>query len=281
MKTDLKNPYNDVTATVELITPEYAKDLLKKNIKNRNLNNKTVRYYESQIKRGQWVMNGEPIIITKGGVLGDGQHRAWAIVNSNIPVWGLIVRGIPDEAFPTIDTGKSRSNSDILSIYDIRNSKKIAAIISSYKGVCANMVDYRGFNCKDMNISRLDVLNEYNSSPDLYQNILSELLRCIRKVRLLRESEMGGYATYLIKDKKYPFETVLTFFRALHGLDKTENETFEVLRNKIINSLASQYRMDAKLKKALIVKSWNAYISGKSFKVLSWNPEKEVMPQFI
>lgn len=57
----------NLSVKVETITPELAREYLKANTFNRELNEKTVNSYVRQIKEGQWKLNGETIAFSRGG----------------------------------------------------------------------------------------------------------------------------------------------------------------------------------------------------------------------
>lgn len=115
-------------AEVEIIDPAYAKQLLEQNPLNRTLSEATVRRYSSDMKNGRWVNNGQGIILTADGTLLDGQHRLAAVVASQVTCAMMVVRGAPKDAFVTLDSGKARNLSDVLSIEGFNNTHVLAAM---------------------------------------------------------------------------------------------------------------------------------------------------------
>jgi|APSaa5957512576_1039674.scaffolds.fasta_scaffold44889_2 hypothetical protein len=113
----------------ETITPEVAKALLDKNINNRNITQSHLALIKSEILSGNWQYNGQPIIIGEDGRLLDGQHRLTAVVETGIPIDTAVIRGIADDAFVTIDTGKVRGGADVLSIAGSKYGSHIASAI--------------------------------------------------------------------------------------------------------------------------------------------------------
>jgi len=113
------------------ITPEQAAKMLEKNTKNRSLNKGRVSRYAIEILNGKWNLNGVPIVFDKDGTLTDGQHRLHAIIESNVSIETLVVHGVSNQSFLTIDTGKIRSGGDVLSIagLDGLKSKVLSALI--------------------------------------------------------------------------------------------------------------------------------------------------------
>ena len=96
-----------VTVSMEVVTPPLARRILANNPKNRKLNNATVENYRREMLRNRWKENGEPIKIAMNGRLMDGQHRLNALCKANMAVPMMIVRGLDESCFDTLDAGKS------------------------------------------------------------------------------------------------------------------------------------------------------------------------------
>lgn len=113
-----------------VITPDTAQALLANiNTANRPLSNARVKQYADVFKRGQYVFNGESIQIGIDSdnrlILLNGQHRLSACVVANAPFETVLVVGLPTEVFSTIDRGKTRSHSDVLSVAGFKNTHNI------------------------------------------------------------------------------------------------------------------------------------------------------------
>jgi hypothetical protein len=99
------------------VTPDMAAKLLELNNLNRPLSQAHVARISRQITDGKWVFNGDTIKIAENEDVLDGQHRLWAVVESQTAIETIIVYGVVREAFATIDTlRKPRSGSDTLAI---------------------------------------------------------------------------------------------------------------------------------------------------------------------
>ncbi len=68
-----------------------------------------------------------PIIFTKSGYVGDGQHRLSGVVESQTAQTFWLAFGDPDENFFVYDTGKIRSAGDIFAMNGVPNHKNAAA----------------------------------------------------------------------------------------------------------------------------------------------------------
>lgn len=103
----------NVIARVVLVTPEKAKELLKRNRNNRSISDPRVRQYAEDMTAGKWQMNGQAVVTDINGDLKDGQHRLMAVVRSGVSVPMLLVEGV-DENVVTFDRGRVRSALDII-----------------------------------------------------------------------------------------------------------------------------------------------------------------------
>lgn len=97
-----------------------------KNAHNRPLSQSTIERYAQEMKAGRWVHNGSSIVFSKSGNLINGQHRLKACVAANRSFDTLIVYGIEDSAFDTIDDGNKRSLSDVLAIKGEHNFRLLS-----------------------------------------------------------------------------------------------------------------------------------------------------------
>lgn len=107
-----------IKTTVTDVTPDYAKSLLSKNTKNRPISDRIVKRYAAMMKKGDWHFNGETVIISENGTLLDGQHRLSAIISSNTTHKMIVVTGVSQDSFTTIDIGNKRTPADALATYD-------------------------------------------------------------------------------------------------------------------------------------------------------------------
>jgi hypothetical protein len=100
----------------EIITPEIAAELLKRNKSNRPIKKAHVRKLVNILQTGAWIYNGETIKVDIHGNLIDGQHRCMAIVSSGIAAEVEVIRDLPPECVNTIDQGKKRTLADLLAM---------------------------------------------------------------------------------------------------------------------------------------------------------------------
>jgi hypothetical protein len=76
----------------------------------------------------RWSFNGEPVIISKDGLINDGQHRLRALVEANVSIPMLFVFGVDRDTRLTVDQGAARTAGDYLGMEGIENSAAAATI---------------------------------------------------------------------------------------------------------------------------------------------------------
>ena len=108
---------NDMYMITMTITPEKALHWLETaNLRNRPISQSHINKLASDMKNGEWELSHEAIAFDPHGILIDGQHRLWAIVESDRPMHLPVAFNVPSEAMRAITGGKPRSVVDVLKI---------------------------------------------------------------------------------------------------------------------------------------------------------------------
>lgn len=114
------------------VTPEMATKWLENNGSNRPLRKSLVDYIVKEFAQGKWSLTHQGIAIAKNGVLLDGQHRLYAIVQSGLTVEMWVATDVPFDSalnFP-VDNGQKRTISDVMGF-----SKDKVALINGLIGI--------------------------------------------------------------------------------------------------------------------------------------------------
>ncbi|WP_051299356.1 hypothetical protein [Marinobacterium litorale] len=134
---------NTVNMTV---TPEQAREWLKKNTTNRKLSSERVRVYAADMRNGNWQKTHQGIAFYEDGSLADGQHRLSAIIESGVSTEFLVTFGITKPAGAAIDTLRARKTTDAIRIGDLstwvgKDEVSIANFLHriSSKGRCSTL----------------------------------------------------------------------------------------------------------------------------------------------
>lgn len=124
---ELLRKYQNVSVSIERITAYDAHKYLEMNTRNRKLNHRHTQRLHAAMAAGEWWMNGETIIFGCDGTLLNGQHRLFAIISSGVAVDVLVVRGIDEEAFRTLDGGRIRTTGEVLAMTGEKSANALAA----------------------------------------------------------------------------------------------------------------------------------------------------------
>lgn len=268
---------------VELITPETAKQILDRTkIKNRSLNWNTVRHYAEQMRAGKWHLNGETIKIDINGNAFDGNHRLNAVILSGVSVEMLVVRDVEDlDSFKTVDIGRPRTSAQIFNMDGVKNYTVLTSAITKFVSLKKDGEKIRenektgkeeDLINKELPLIKLspeEALNIYYKDQDLWDEIAKRATACYVSTHLVSKSEVGGYMSYLIIEKKHDKEKVFEFFDDVLKRDQPINATNAKLRKRLIN-VSKSAKMRSLPRQQLFVKAWNAYLIGKTIKCLQW-----------
>jgi hypothetical protein len=102
-----------ITDVTELVTPELAEKILKRNKNNRPINWRKVEEYARLMTEGKWKLHSQGIVIDADGNLLTGQKRLWAIIYSGTSVLMRISRGCPSNTASLLDRGTPQSARDL------------------------------------------------------------------------------------------------------------------------------------------------------------------------
>lgn len=120
-------------ARVEKVSPSLARKWLERSeeFSQRGLRKKRIEKLVHAIQSGQWQVTHQGIALNDDGIVLDGQHRLHAIIQADETVQVLVMRGVSDEAFHSIDTGASRTPADSLKIAGYNDTNVLAAVVKS------------------------------------------------------------------------------------------------------------------------------------------------------
>ena len=108
---------HNIVAEVVRITPAMATSWLRANKINRPVRKRHMNFLASEIHAGNWQVNGQAIVIAENENVLDGQHRLLAVIEAGQAIDTLVVYGISESAFATIDTGAVRTGADALCLH--------------------------------------------------------------------------------------------------------------------------------------------------------------------
>lgn len=247
------------------VTPHGAEAILKMNTGNRKLRSSRVKQYAEQMKRGQWLESGDPIRISKSGVLLDGQHRLTAIVESGVSIDCVVISELDDEAYTVIDTGLGRKAADVVTHMGVQNAHTVAAIAKLVIGVRAGISpnDTAGMSL----VTRVDIADFVKNNEDLVHNA-AIIGNTMFKDAGGRATAWGALWIFAL-DAGRPTEASRFFEAVRSGANLSENDPSLALRNWIAKNCGRRQRnFNTGSQCGTFVMAFNDYVANKPRKVI-------------
>lgn len=259
--------FPDVTVSIETITPQVAIAMLSRNTHNRDMkrNDKLVE----AIKNGDWNVNGETIVFSPEGKLLDGQHRLMSCVTAGVPITTLVVRGIPEGAQETMDTGYKRKVSDFLKMKGYKSATQLAAIsnalyIADRYGIKSAMSNG---GLKAAYTKKAIEFFEAN-----YETRVKPLYRkCLRTRETFKGITVQITAPLFDAFRSIDVESFDHFYGMLVG-EYTPTKALLVLIKRLNTVSESRDSIPKEYVAAYFIKAWNAYINGTELQFLRYQP---------
>lgn len=266
------------------ITPKQAVEWLDtKNAHNRPISESTVERYTQEIKAGRWKSNGQSLVFSKSGQLLNGQHRLKAVVAANKSIDCLIVWGVEDSAFDTIDDGNKRSLADVFAISGEGKPALLSAGVRFLWVYATGQIATR--DLRRGVIATKPILEEtLKKHPGLRKSTKFYSMLKARPGGLLVSAGMAiglHYLFSLVEEKKAD-----EFFSQLQsGVGLNETHPILALRNRLISAKReSSSRLTNSATYFYIVTTWNAFVEGEPLRRLAFvqdtpPPEIENLPK--
>ncbi len=263
-----------IKTTVETVNPATAAKYLERNKNNRPLRNGTVKKYAALMVDGQWELNGEAIKFAESGELLDGQHRLHAVVGSGVAAPFLVVRGVPDRVFDTLDTGAKRTAGDILSLEGFMNS----ALVASAARILMGFENTGGFNQHRHGAviySNRDILEFVEACPAITDSA-AYIKGRNKSYRLLAGNGAPLVVLHYLFNRADHQRCSMFFDMLATGANLAEGHPVLVLRNKMSGITFRSLRNTSE-GFAIYIKAWNAFCAGKTIRNLYFK-DSETMP---
>jgi hypothetical protein len=243
--------------------------MLRKKFKNRPIKQSHVEKLANQMVSGRWVFNGEPIIIDKFGRVIDGGHRLNAVIESDCEFDFCVIRGVePETSFETIDTGKTKSVSDILAcdgeIHQTNLAGAIRVVMSSYQGFLGSH--------SAISITPSQARKFLKDHPKIRESVKA----CVRPMpNGIRRSILSGLHYLFVVSDKGDSTYADAFVSALaDGVGLGRNDPRRRLLFKCIETGNSGHVMKAETFSALTIKAWNAFRAGEDMHALRYTKDE-------
>jgi hypothetical protein len=247
-----------IISKAETITPDLAMLWLDGQVHNRPLNHSKAITYANDMAANRWDLNGETVIFDWDGVLQDGQHRLWACIESKTPFVTMVTRGVDPVTFRTIDTGRHRRASDVLSIENYKDTTALAAASTI-------VLDYQSGSVRGKakcSATNREVLTFVKENPDFHEWVVKA-----------KKPPTIGVATTLaavcyLGHKMYPTQAEEFLHSFKTGQDLHSGSPILAARNRIVGDkgLHRAERVE------LVIRAWNAFVEGRQILVAKTAP---------
>ncbi|HYE76800.1 MAG TPA: hypothetical protein VEI97_02330 [bacterium] len=272
----------DPEPVVQVVTPEMAADWLERSgsFRNRSKRPATIDRYARDMRAGKWAITNVIVIDDKGRVI-DGQHRLEAVILAGVPVKMLVLRGVPTEAYTTIDQGMVRKISDLLAQKGV-SGEDLGYVNPVILGGAARYLwgwengrlreMLRGGRYWPTTQETLEVIDRH---PDLLASVTMAQSNRMRRFRLMPSTIMAAlHMMFRTKDPRLADE----FFEQLgtgDGPMMAPGKPLRFLRDRLVQENATgrgrkgvnRYDLFA-----LTVKTWNYLRTGGEPSKLQWRP---------
>jgi hypothetical protein len=236
-----------------VVTPQLAGWLLDLNTGNRPMLKSNTERFRNILRDGRWQNTGEPIIVSREGVLNDGQHRLKAVLDTEIAVTMDLRFGIPREAFHATGTGKRRSPSNVLSIEGYANTSAQAAIARMLRCYDAGQMS----QCRHRQIEAAEIL-AIVEKEELIGQIAGKIQR--HKFGPARTGSFGF--VLVVAARATPIDLVYEFGSAVAaGFTQDENDPARRLHIRLRDTAMRRERLHQLDFAVLAAKCWNAWLT--------------------
>lgn len=242
------------------VTPDLAQEMLTympregDTYRQRPLSPGTVKRYAAQMRAGDWRETKVPIIFTKSGLLGDGQRRLNAVLQSGVSIRFWVAFGDADENFSVYDMGDKRTAGHIFHINGVPNANAAAAAtrwVHAYAVGKASTADQASHDFKEISTPQR-LYNFYLSNPRLQESI--SVATAFAHNRMPNPS-VAAALHYICAQKNRGMADDF-FHRLATGLDMTSaTDPVYRLRNRLTNKDDPFTRVDMV---RWVMETWNA-----------------------
>lgn len=270
---DTSHPTKHAYFEIVDVTPEMAAEWLDNMAPNRKASQKRVSALAVQMQTGLWVFDASPIRFDTQGRLVDGQNRLHAVIESGMTIPFAIARGIAPQAMAVMDTGKTRTLSDMMQMAypDLTQVNSVAALTRLLyiweKGMRGTPLRSYASRGTIPNQVLLDYFDEHEE----------EIRHAVTQARnyMQRYPGITGGALalcYTLFHRIDADDTDYFFERFADGAGLEAGSPILALRKRAKDAAMEDRRaaLPADEGIAIVIKAWNAFREGRPVHILSW-----------
>lgn len=265
------------TCTIDMVTPEMAKQWLGLNHRNRRLAEPQVRRIAGAIQRDEWMVSTDAIGLDVDGGVVNGQHRLTAIIETDTSVPMLVLRNVDPNIIRVIDQGTGRNFTQLLRM-DGRYTDE---------GVIALAIEWLHRVINDLEVKVPTALKP--TTPQLL-DLFEKHPNITRSTDIAKEVGKLGLNKNIAAALHYLCATVdqdgadRFFERLATGLEVEDGDPAYALREKVIANAKKTQLLQAKpfMVGAWTIKAWEANRRGETVvaRNLNWVPSSRPSGQY-
>lgn len=282
------NVASDTRKTVKaIITPEAAYEWLTRAkfdtekmrlsddapFRNRRFQRRHAERLSEDVKNNLWQDNEEPFRFLKNGILGDGYHRAAAVWLAGRAIVAPVSLGFTKAEIETVDTGKTRTFQDVLTMDGVPSAMQVAATAKLIYNIEKGTILQSGHQVSHSLLKR--VIRKHSHIPDS--------VRLVQRTPFLQPLSVFA-GIHCIAWESSPKKADFWMTELQEGTNLTKDSPVLQLRNRALGATrGTRERLRQVEWTALAIKSWNAYRRGESLRTLQWRskgPGAEEFPEF-
>ena len=259
--------------TNETMTPERATLLLEMNIENRNVSQGTVAKYQSLMRTGKWVLNGESVKIDDTGLLIDGQHRLWASVMGEVSFPTMLDVGLPRFTREVIDQGLKRTPGHVLAMRGIKDSNTISAAVRVLLSFdTPNAVTRK---TQSRTTPALEIVAALTTRYGELPELITPAARAYKPLRCPSKSQL--IALMFLMRRVTNEKTLDAFWGPVaSGLGVTgESDPRYRLRTYLLNISTGRGKPSEYVLLGMVIKAWNFWRDNRSIKLLAFKDTED------
>lgn len=268
-----------IKVRTKTITPAVAQAMLQQSAElgcsNRKISNKYVELYANEMRSNRWKLNGVAIKLDNEGRILDGQHRLHACVLSGLPFQTIVMTGVENDTFDTLDCGRPRTPAQVLQMAEVKYHSLIASIIRG----SSEIRNDGHTDMKEKKLSNTAALAEYQANSAMYDRAAAVAATAVAESHAMTAKLAGSVYYYLVHDLNQDEDKVEKFIREVTSYDTSSNGIIDKLRKW--NLTNRTVKVSERTRLGYLILTWNAWIKGAHKAPRFMESNIEEMPTFI
>jgi hypothetical protein len=285
---------NNTIQGKKIITPEIAREWLKRNKKNRNICITKVKNFSKMMALNQWnESSSENIAFDTDGNLINGQHRLMAIIDSNSTLELNVCYNCRKDSILFIDQG----GRTIQNAFQINGVNKAGQVVAIIKGILVykktrklesafyTAKDEKGnrtknsIKSKEFNITNIDIHNYYEDNKEFINNIIenySEVSTYKSKNKPLTTTYCLKFAA-ILEDIGVNKEDIYSFLKKLIQEEEGVESIKQIRHNYFSHKIDARFKLSSFTQIEYLIRAWNKFMTNDNTRIKLQNRIPELI----